>query len=255
MTSPYRAMVSSDWSECLSPNGPFDCLAFIHPELEEELSAVFRRYTGNRISLGDAAAKIKSLLPDPLSPDQMDAYLDASFATYTGVPELIQWCLDNQILFMINSTGMIGYFQRVFAKKLLPAVPVLSANPLLRYPEISSDPGRIYELFETADKGRNTEALAKSSGIPADKIILMGDSGGDGPHFEWGAESGAFLIGSMTKASLDSYCREKDIVINLRYGLDYSKGERKDLQKELAINYKNLATRIEEILRQAPPGD
>ncbi|MEJ2284801.1 MAG: hypothetical protein P8X85_14525 [Desulfobacterales bacterium] len=83
----------------------------------------------------------------------------------------------------------------------------------------------------------------------------MGDSCGDGPLFEWGAESGAFLIGSMTKASLDGYCREKDIVINLRFGLDYSKGERKDLQKELAINYKNLAARIEEILKQAPPGD
>ena len=255
MTTAYRAIVSSDWSECLSPSGPFDCLGFSYPEIEADLTAVFRQYTGNRISLGDAAAKIKRLLPDPLSPDQMDAYLDASFATYTGVPDLIQWCLDNRILFMINSTGMIGYFQRVFAKKLLPPVPALSANPLLRYPEISSDPGRLYELFETTDKGRNTAALAKSNGIPADKIILMGDSGGDGPHFEWGAESGASLIGSMTKASLDSYCRKKNIVINLRFGLDYSKGERKDLQKELAINYKNLAIRIEEILQRAPIRD
>ena len=248
MKSPYSAMVSSDWSECLSPCGPLDCLAFIYPELEKELSAVFRRYTGNHISLGQAADHIRDLLPDPLSQDQMDAYLDASFATYTGVPDFIQWCLDNQILFMINSTGMIGYFQRVFAKKLLPRVPVLSAHPIIRYPELDSDPASIYELLETRDKGRNTTAVAKAEAIPADKIILMGDSGGDGPHFEWGFQAGAFLIGSMTKASLDSYCREKDIVINLRFGLDYSKSAKKDSKRELEINFKDLTSRIEEIL-------
>jgi len=248
MTSPYRAMLSSDWSECLSPCGPFDCLAFIHPELEEELSAVFRQYTGNRISLGEAAAKIKGLLPDPLSQDQMDSYLDASFATYTGVPDLIQWCLDNQILFMINSTGMIGYFQRVFAKKLLPRIPALSAHPLIRYPEHNSDPTRIYELFETRDKGRNTEALAMSEDLRTNKIVLMGDSGGDGPHFEWGAASGAYLISSMTKASLDNYCREKDITIHLRFGLDYSKNKKTDPQSELEIDFRNLITRVDEFL-------
>ena len=246
MTTPYKAIVSSDWSECLSPSGPFDCLAFNHPEFETELALVFRQYTGNRISLGQAAAKIKRLLPNPLSPNQMDAYLDASFATYAGVPDLIQWCLDNQILFMINTTGMIGYFQRIFAKGLLPPVPVLSAHPMIRYPGLKSDPPDIYELFETRDKGQNTAAVAGSVGIQTAKIILMGDSGGDGPHFEWGAGSGAFLIGSMTKASLDSYCREKGIVINLRFGLDYSKGEKKDQQKKLDINFMDLTTRIEE---------
>ena len=246
------AAITASSGECLSPCGPFDCLAFMHPELEEELSAVFRQYTGNRISLGQAAAEIMQLLPDLMTQDQMDAYLDASFATYTGVPDLIQWCLDNQILFMINSTGMIGYFQRVFAKKLLPRVPVLSAHPLIRYSEKNSDPSVIYELLETRDKGRNTGAVASSEGFRTDKIILMGDSGGDGPHFEWGAATGAFLIGSMTKPSLDSYCREKDIVINLRFGLDYSKGESKDPQRESAINFKDLITRIEEILGQAP---
>ena len=248
MNSPYSAMLSSDWSECLSPSGPFDCLAFIYPQLEKELNAVFRRYTGNRISLGEAAVNIRNLLPEPLSQDQMDAYLDASFATYTGVPDFIQWCLDNQILFMINSTGMIGYFQRVFAKKLLPRVPVLSAHPMIRYPELDSDPAGIYELLETRDKGRNSEAVAGTEGISADKIILMGDSGGDGPHFEWGFQAGAFLIGSMTKSSLDSYCREKVIVINLRFGLDYSKSAKKDSKRELEINFKDLTPRIEEIL-------
>ncbi|MGB5747869.1 MAG: hypothetical protein WBM69_12860 [Desulfobacterales bacterium] len=248
MTASYKAIVSSDWSECLSPNGPFDCLAFNYPDLEADLTAVFRQYTGNRISLGQAAAKIKGLLPDPLSPDQMDAYLDESFATYTGVPDLIQWCLDNQILFMLNSTGMIGYFQRVFAKKLLPPVPVLSAHPLIRYPGLHTDPPQIYELFETRDKGSNTAAVANSLAIQAPKIILMGDSGGDGPHFEWGAESGAFLIGSMTKASLDSYCREKDIVINLRFGLDYSQNDRKDLREELKIDFMELQSTIKKII-------
>jgi hypothetical protein len=248
MTAPYRAMVSSDWSECLSPNGPFDCLAYNHPEIETTLTTVFRQYTGNRISLGEATAKIKRLLPDPLSPDQMDAYLDAAFATYTGVPDLIQWCLDNRILFMINTTGMIGYFQRIFAKGLLPAVPVLSAHPMIRYPGLESGPGQVYELFETRDKGRNTEAVAHSLGLKAEKIILMGDSGGDGPHFKWGSKYGAFLIGSMTKASLDSYCRAKDIVINLRFGLDYARNESKDLQKELEIDFMDMTDTIEAIL-------
>ena len=248
MTTQYKAIVSSDWSECLAPSGPFDCLAFAHPELESDMAAVFRQYTGNRITLGEAAAKIKKLLPDPISPDQMDAYLDASFTTYTGVPDLIQWCLDNRILFMINTTGMIGYYQRIFAKGLLPPVPVLSAHPMIRYPELKSDPIQVHELFETRDKARNTETVAHSQAIQAEKIILMGDSGGDGPHFEWGAESSAFLIGSMTKVSLDSYCRKKGIVINLRFGLDYSKGEKKDQKKELDVNFMDLASTIEAIL-------
>ena len=248
MTASYKAIVSSDWSECLSPNGPFDCLAFNYPDLEADLTAVFRQYTGNRISLGQAAAKIKGLLPDPLSPDQMDAYLDESFATYTGVPDLIQWCLDNQILFMLNSTGMIGYFQRVFAKKLLPPVPVLSAHPMLRYPGRNSDPAHLFELHETRDKAENTQALARTLGIEPEKIILMGDSGGDGPHFEWGAESGAFLIGSMTKPSLDGYCRDKDITINLRFGPDYSQDKKPDKKMEMAVNFMDLAPAIDKFI-------
>jgi hypothetical protein len=248
MTTPYKAIVSSDWSECLSPGGPFDCLAFNHPEIKGNLTAVFRQYTGNQISLGQAAAKIKILLPDPISVDQMDAYLDVSFATYTNVPDLIQWCLDNQILFMINSTGMIGYFQRVLAKKLLPPVPVLSAHPLIRYPKGNSDPNHVFEIFETRDKAQNTKTLARSLGIEPDKIVLIGDSGGDGPHFEWGAESGAYLIGSMTKPSLDSYCREKDITINQRFGPDYSNEEKDDQTTEMALDFMDLAPEIDRIL-------
>lgn len=64
MTRPYKATVSSDRRECLSPCDPFDCLAFIYPDQKQALSAVFRQYTGNHISLGQAAARIKELLPD-----------------------------------------------------------------------------------------------------------------------------------------------------------------------------------------------
>jgi hypothetical protein len=119
---------------------------------------------------------------------------------------------------------------------------------MIRYPELKSDPTHVYELIETRDKGQNTAAVANSLGIQAAKIILMGDSGGDGPHFQWGAESGAFLIGSMTKASLDSYCREKGIVINLRFGLDYSQNDRKGLQEELRIDFRGLRSKIEKII-------
>lgn len=178
----------------------------------------------------------------------MDAYLAEAFTTYTGVPNLIEWCLSKNILFMINTTGMIGYFQRVFAKGLLPRVPVISAHPMVRYPENRTDPRYIYDLFETRDKVKNSEAVIRSLGIPADKIILMGDSGADGPHFEWGAKTGAFLIGSMTKTSLDDYCRRKNIMINLRFGVDYSEAGYKDVQKEMQVNFMDLATTIEEMV-------
>lgn len=97
----------------------------------------------------------------------MDAYLDRSFAVYRGVPELIEWCLASGILFMLNTTGMIGYFQRVFAKGLLPEIPVLSANPLVRYPSSATDPPTVLDLLETRDKGRNTAAMVSEVGVPA----------------------------------------------------------------------------------------
>jgi hypothetical protein len=77
---------------------------------------------------------------------------------------------------------------------------------------------------------------------------LLGDSGGDGPHFEWGSKAGAFLVGSMTKPSLDRYCREKNILINLRFGLDYSQGRDKNEPKEMQVNFMDLTTAIEEII-------
>jgi phosphoserine phosphatase len=248
MTVRYKAIVSSDWNECLAPCRPFDFISFNFPETEPQLDAIFRQYTGNQITLGEAAGLIRKLLPEPVKSEQMDAYLDEAFTIYTGVANLIEWCLSKNILFMINTTGMIGYFQRVFAKGLLPRVPVISAHPMVRYPENRSDPRYIYDLFETGDKAKNGEAVIRSMGIPSDRTILVGDSGGDGPHFEWGSKTGAFLIGSMTKTSLDDYCRRKNIMINLRFGVDYSKEDKKDLQKEMQVNFMDLAATIEEIV-------
>jgi 2-hydroxy-3-keto-5-methylthiopentenyl-1-phosphate phosphatase len=250
MNKKYKAMVSSDWNECLAPCGPFDCISFAYPHLEADLAAVFRQYTANLISLGEAAGQIQKLLPGPITAEQMDAYLDESFTTYTGVPELIEWCASNNILFMINTTGMIGYFQRIFAKTLLPPVPVVSAHPMIRYPQSTSASCRVYELLETRDKGKNTGEVARSLAIPAAKIILLGDSGGDGPHFEWGAANGAFLIGSMTKPSLDAYCRKKNIEIDLRFGLDSSRREKRNPQEELQVNFMVLTTTIKEIVNR-----
>jgi 2-hydroxy-3-keto-5-methylthiopentenyl-1-phosphate phosphatase len=250
MGSRYKGIVSSDWNECLAPCGPFDFIAFNFPHIGYPLKAAFRQYTDNQITLGQAVSQIRKLLPDSIRSEQMDAYLDASFTTYTGVPDLIEWCLSKNILFMINTTGMIGYFQRVFARGLLPRTPVLSAHPLVRYPENRSDPPLIYDLFETGQKANNTDTVIRSFGISSDRMILMGDSAGDGPHFKWGSKTGAFLIGSMTKSSLDSYCRQKGIVIDQRFGVDFSKYEKKEQKKELQINFMDLAPVIEEVVNQ-----
>jgi hypothetical protein len=244
----FKAIVSSDWSECLSPTGPFDFMWYVYPELEAELRDIFKQYTGNAISLGAASQKIQKMLPDAISEEQMDAYLDNAFMTYKGVPDLIDWCLSQNILFMINTTGMIGYFQRVFARGLLNRVPVLSANPMVRYHGQETDPDSIYDLFETRDKAQNTEWVARQYNISADKVILMGDSGGDGPHFEWGSKNGAYLIGSMTKYSLKSYCQTRDIHIDLHFGLSYDEGEEKDPQKEMQVDFAGLSFRIAEFL-------
>jgi 2-hydroxy-3-keto-5-methylthiopentenyl-1-phosphate phosphatase len=246
----YNAMVSSDWNGCLAPCGPFDFISFAYPRFKSDLSTIFRQYTGNLISLGEAVGQIRELMPEPITSDQMDAYLDESFTTYTGVPELIEWCSSHNILFMLNTTGVIGYFQRVFAKELLPPVTVVSAHPLIRYPQNTNGSCRFCELLETQDKSKNTAKVARSLAIPAAKIILLGDSGGDGAHFEWGAANGAFLVGSMTKPSLDEYCREKDIEIDLRFGLDYSRRERRNPQEESQVNFMDLATTIEEIVNR-----
>lgn len=248
MSGRYKAIVSSDWNECLAPCGPFDFISFNFPEIEPKLNAIFRQYTGNQITLGKAVGQIRTILPDPVNPEHMDAYLEEAFTTYTGVANLIEWCLSQNILFMINTTGMVGYFQRVFARKLLPRVPVISAHPMVRYAQSSSDPRFIFELFETGHKARSSKAVIDSMGIPAGKIILIGDSGGDGPHFEWGSRTGAYLIGSMTKATLNDYCRPKNIRLDLKFGLDYTKGAKRDVRQEMQVNFMDLAAVIEAVV-------
>lgn len=244
----YRAIVSSDWNECLAPCGPFDFISFTHPNLEPRISPIFRRYTGNEISLSEAVRRISALLPAPVTRDKMDAYLDERFTTYRGVPELIEWCGNEGVLFMINTTGMQGYFQRVFRKGLLPAVPVVSAHPMIRYRGKTRTPVQFLDLLEIGDKPLNTLTVMREYGIPAAKAILIGDSGGDGPHFEWGAKAGAFLIGSMTKWSLDLYCRDKGIDISLYFGPRHSKGEGRNEDWERDVDFMALADRIKGLL-------
>jgi 2-hydroxy-3-keto-5-methylthiopentenyl-1-phosphate phosphatase len=246
--TPYRALISSDWNECLAPCGPFDAIAFTYPHLEPELKTVFQQYTGNRITLGEAVMQIRRMVPEPITIEQMDAYLDQSFIAYQGVSDLIAWCRDRNILFMINTTGMIGYFQRVLAKRLIPDIPVLSANPMTRFSGSKSDPALIFDLFETRDKGKNTEAVVQKFGIPSNKIILIGDSGGDGSHFEWGVRVKAFLIGSMTKSSLEAYCSDKNIEIGARFGINYSRGGTKNLEAEMKNDFMELTSIIEQVI-------
>ena len=244
----FRGIVSSDWNQCLAPCGPFDPNTYSHPELTSKLTATFKKYTGNKISLGTANQRIKKLLPGPISIEQMDAYLDHSFVTYKGVPDLMGWCMRNKILFMINTTGVTGYFQRIFAKKLLPRVPVISASPFIRYPALESDPLHMYDLCEIQDKGRNTAAALKSFGISEKKIVIIGDSGGDGPHFEWGEKHGAYLIGSMAKPSLTDYCTKIHTEIDLLFGPSYGMGEERNEEIEVSVDFMELTSVLERII-------
>ncbi len=246
-TRTYKGIVSSDWSECLSPSGPFDPMVFTYPELESELSSIFRRYTGNLISLTEATNTIKHLLPEPLTRDRMDAYLDASFRTYTGVPDLIEWCLAHDILFMINTTGMQGYFQRALAKALLPRVPVVAANPMIHYSG-GGEEVVFLPVTEIEDKPKNTRAAMQAWGVPPGKLVVIGDSGGDGPHFQWGATADGFLIGSMTKDSLERYCRKAAITIPERFGMQYGPGATRDVEHEMRFDFKQMVETIRNAL-------
>lgn len=243
-TKQFTGVVSSDWSECLSPNGPFDPIAFVYPELKPKLSDIFKNYTGNKISLSQAVSAIGQLLPHAFTQDSMDAYLDASFKTYVGVPELIAWLLSHNILFMINTTSSQGYFQRAMAKGLIPEVPVIAANPIIRFPE-GLEGGRYrYEVLEIEHKSRNTEAVLKSLNLTARNLIVMGDSGGDGPHFHWASRVGAFLVGSMVKPSLSNYCTSREVLIDKLFGIVYAPDEPRDLEREFQFNFMELTDLI-----------
>lgn len=244
----YNAIISSDWNECLAPCGPFDPIAFTYPDLTPHLNVIFRRYTGNEISLTHAVADIRNILPETLSVEQMDNYLEKSFYTYLGVPEFIEWAKTKGILFMINTTGMQGYFQRAISKKLLPDVPIIAANPLVTYPAYSNDRRYNYAVMDTHDKPSNTMAAISAFGLHAERVVIIGDSGGDGPHFEWGASVGALLIGSMTKASLTSYCESKQVQLNERFGVCYLSGQARIVEEEIKYNFMELTLVIDDFL-------
>ena len=244
----YIGMISSDWSQCLSPSGPFDAFEFHYPEIESELRHIFKCYTSNEISLRKAVGRVKGILPAPLTTDQMDDYLENCFEIYKGVDELIHWCREHHILFMINTTGFMGYFQRILAKSLLPPVTVLSAQSMLRFSQGQNDPEKMIDLFEIEDKATNTAAIARMYQISPENIILMGDSGGDGPHFEWGARVGATLVGSMTKSSLMTYCRDRGVLIDHLFGHTYAQSEKISLEKERSFDFRKLSDIIAQVM-------
>lgn len=246
MPSAFRRLVSSDWNECLAPCGPFDVITFHHPQLQADLEVVFRQYTGNVITLAAAVQRIQTLLPGPITREQMDAYLEQDFQTYRNVPQLIQACLERNILFMINTTGMIGYFQRLLARALLPPLPALSAHPLVRYTAGRVDPPLVYELRRIGDKPVHTEMAARQYGIPRRDIVIIGDSGGDGPHFAWGAKVGARLVGSMIKPSLARYCAQQGITIDHRFGHTYTEGQAKAAEAEMGYDFMALLEIIDQ---------
>jgi hypothetical protein len=248
MMNAYRGLISSDWSECLSPNGPFDFMSFVYPELTSNLAAIFKQYTGNEIALSEAMKRCHGLLPAAISVEQMDAYLDEQFAHYTGVPELIEKCLSKNILFMINTTGSMGYFQRVFSKKLLPRVSALSANPGLSFSAGKSDPQALFDLQEITDKPVNTESAARYFQIPFQNILVMGDSGGDGPHFKWAAEQGAIRVASMAKPSLNLFCVRRQIKIDQYFGVSYEEGEPRHRAEEMQVDFRELIPYISDRL-------
>ncbi|MEF8824218.1 MAG: hypothetical protein V5B78_09345 [Desulfohalobiaceae bacterium] len=245
----FRYLVASDWSECLSPNGPFDALIHTWPELEPDLTRIFSAYTSNEISLSSAVEKIKALLPGELSVEAMDAFLEEKFAAYANLSGLIQRCLERGIAFMINSTGPIGYFQRALAGGFVPGFPLLSAHPFLRYPPFETDPDHVFELFEIEDKGKNTQAALNALGIPPHRTAVLGDSGGDGPHFAWAAENGALRVGVNPKASLERYCAERGITIHARAGIAYSPGQPRDREAEAKTDLNEVC---DILLRELP---
>ena len=111
---------------------------------------------------------------------------------------------------------------------------------MTRYKADPQDPAEIYPLLETADKGVHTAAVAAKYKIPASRIIIIGDSGGDGPHFAWGAQAGAILIASMAKPSLIRYCSDRHITINHFFGHIYASGETVSLENEQNCSLREL---------------
>jgi hypothetical protein len=241
-------MISSDWSQCLAPSGPFDAIVYRYPQLQRQLDDIFKCYTSNEITLASALRKIAALLPAPLSEKDMDAYLARHFKTYRGVADLMLWCKRNHILFMINTTSTLGYFQRVLARDMLPAPSAVSAHPSIQFSGAGQSDLLTYELLEITDKGLNTSKAAEHFGIPPRNIIVIGDSGGDGPHFEWACSVGAATITSMAKPSLLNYCIQRRLKITHRFGHTYGEGEPVAVEKENRYDFMQLSNVIRRVL-------
>jgi hypothetical protein len=99
-------------------------------------------------------------------------------------------------------------------------------------------------VTEIDDKPKNTAAVMSEFKIPANRVIVIGDSGGDGPHFQWAFNQGAFLIGSMTKNSLSEYCRSRGIRISKSFGFSYGPATVRNLEEEMAFDFKDLKEAI-----------
>lgn len=140
---------------------------------------------------------------------------------------------------MINTTGSQGYFERAIAKKLLPCPTALSAHPEINFGN-DGDSYVYYALQEITDKPVNTEKAAKQFQIAPQNIIVVGDSGGDGPHFKWAADQQATRIASMAKPSLKAYCREQQIKINRFHGLSYDAGDSRREADEMGVDFREL---------------
>lgn len=247
-TMKYIGLVSSDWNECLAPSGPFDPVAYLYPDLKKELDGIFKSYTSNEIPLSLAVSQINGILPKTFSPDQMDAYLDASFAIYNGVVEMIEMLASKNILFMINTTGAQGFFQRIIDRKLIPPAPIVASNPFIKFAGVETDPRFQYQVLETSDKASNTDSVMKKLGLTAAKVVIIGDSGGDGPHFAWGSSVGACLVGSMTKTSLTNYCRNNEVNMDRQFGIVYRENQARDLEGESRFDFRELGLWILERL-------
>jgi hypothetical protein len=92
--------------------------------------------------------------------------------------------------------------------------------------------------------------VAREHGIPFRRVVVMGDSGGDGPHMAWGAARGALLVGSMTKPSLENACRAAGIALHHRFGVTYAEGQPLDRQRELTVDYMGLTGLLQETLER-----
>ena len=248
MNLEFKGIISTDWSECLSPNGPFDPISFCFPELKEELKKIFFKYTSNQIDLSNAIRRIEALIPHKITEEMMDEYLKSEFKTYRNVPQFIEWCMENNILFMINSTGSKGYFQFVLENYLIPPVPIVSCNPFIDFSSKNFQDTIWLDIKEIHDKPTNTQTILKRFGLSPKDLIIMGDSGGDGPHFEWGWKAGAHLISIMKKGSLERYCKERNIELDVEFGIDYSSGEAPSLEREMEIDFMDLRDHIRSLL-------